>query len=168
MDIGGFLLSAGFALFVVLLGWSGQITSKSKEIKEVERGFSEKVEEKYKKNYDKITNKVGTSEESLFALIDFLYSKTDQEDVEALDQIQNIKKAIPKLNKKYNFRFWIMLTTSLSFLISGIIYLILIESHIYIIITNIILIIILFFNLITSHALERSYVEDMTRLMEGL
>jgi len=53
MDVAGFLFASGFALLVVLLGWSSQITSKSKETKGIENKFLEKAKIKrpdFKKN----------------------------------------------------------------------------------------------------------------------
>jgi len=166
MDVVGFLFTGGFALLVVLLGWSSQITSKGKEIRQMEKRFSEKIGGKYKKDYNKIINKAGTFDESLSSLVGFLFSKTDDKDIETLNRIRVIKKAIPNLNKKYNFRFWMMFVSSLSFLISGIVYLVCVKSHAYVIIVNTILVLTMFFNLITAHLLEKKYVEEMAELME--
>lgn len=166
MDFVNFLFSGGFALLVVLLGWSSQITSKSKEIRQMEKRFSEKIGKKYKKDYNKIINKAGTFDESLSSLVGFLYSKTDDQDIETLNRIRVVKKAIPELNKKYNFRFWMMFISSLSFLISGIVYLLFAEFRGYVIVVNTIFVSIMFFNLIAAHILEKKYVEEMAELME--
>jgi len=74
MDIEGFLLVSGFALLVVLVGWANQITSKSKETKDLEADFLKKAKLK-RADYKKIVNEGGATEDSFKTLVDFLIQK---------------------------------------------------------------------------------------------
>jgi hypothetical protein len=113
MDIEGYLLASGFALLVVLLGWANQITSKSKETKDLEGDFLKKAKLK-KSDYKKIVSEGGATEESFKALVDFLYTKKE-EDLEIFDKIKHIKEDIDKLDDHYSWRFWVLLCMSICF-----------------------------------------------------
>ena len=89
MDIEGFLLASGFALMVVLLGWASQITSKSKETKDLEGDFLQKAKLK-RPDYKKIINEGGATEDSFSALVEFLYSRK-KEDVAIFEKIKYVK-----------------------------------------------------------------------------
>ena len=56
MDIESFLLTSGFALIVVLIGWSNQITTRSKETRELEQEFIQKAKVKSQKYKLKFKN----------------------------------------------------------------------------------------------------------------
>jgi len=168
MDVTGFLLASGFALLVVLVGWSNQITTRSKETRELEQEFISKAKVK-RQDYKNILNKGKSAEKSISALIDFLYSKRDESDIRAFDKITKIKKDLPSLNKKYANRFWILLITSISLIISGIGSYFLPETYrIYVVLFNMIFVIMMIINLITTYTLEKRYSENIYKAMEDL
>jgi len=106
MDVAGFLFASGFALLVVLLGWSSQITSKSKETKGIENKFLEKAKIK-RPDFKKIINKSNYTEESFSKLVEFLYSgkKDKEKDIKIYQKIEIIYKDLIALDKRYNWRF---------------------------------------------------------------
>jgi hypothetical protein len=168
MDIEGFLLTSGFALIVVLVGWSNQITSKSKETRELEQEFIQKAKVK-RKDYKSMINKGKSAEKSISALVNFLYSKREDSEIKAFDKITKIKKDLPLLNKKYSNRFWILLVTALSLIISGIgSFYVPGEYKVYLIFFNMLFVIIMVFNLVTTYILEKRYSENIYRVMEEL
>jgi len=168
MDIESFLLTSGFALIVVLIGWSNQITTRSKETRELEQEFIQKAKVK-RKDYKNLINKGKSPEKSISALVNFLYSKRDDSDIKVFDKINKIKKDLPLLNKKYSNRFWILLLTSISFIISGIGSFYLLEIYkIYLLLFNLIFVIIMLYNLITTHFHEKEYYENINEAMEDL
>jgi hypothetical protein len=170
MDVSGFLLASGFALLVVLLGWANQITSKSKETKELEAQFLEKA--KFKKgDYKKIINEKGSTEDSFSALIDFLYSskKDKQEDVEIFEKIENIKKDLASLDNLYGWRFWILLFMSTSLFVTGVTAFFLSPNYkLWALAPNGIFIIIVFCNLVKVYNLEKRYTINISESMEKL
>lgn len=168
MDIVELLLASGFALLVVLVGWSNQITSRSKETRELEQEFITKAKMK-RKDYKDLINKGKSAEKSISALIDFLYSKREESEINVFDKVTKIKKDLPVLNKKYSNRFWILLITSISFMISGIAYCLLPEQYnFYSIPLNILFIILMIINLVTTYSLEKRYSENISKAMEDL
>lgn len=168
MDIEGFLLASGFTLIVVLIGWSNQITTRGKETREIEQDFLVKAKLK-SKEYKKILNKKSSVESSISALVDFLYSKRDEEDIKIFNRITKIKKDLPNLNKKYAHRFWILLITAISLISSGIVsYFFAQQYKIYALAFNLIFVIIMIMNLITTYNLERKYSENISKIMEDL
>lgn len=167
MDIEGFLLTAGFALLVVLVGWSNQITSRSKETRDLEQEFIAKAKMK-RKDYKEIVNKK-SGEKSIYALVDFLYSKREESEIEAFDKITKIRKSLPKLDKKYSDRFWILLITSISFIISGLSGYFFLEPYkIYVVLFNMVFVILMIVNLITTYNLENKYSANIRKAMEEL
>ncbi|MBU2503539.1 MAG: DUF2207 domain-containing protein [Nanoarchaeota archaeon] len=167
MDIEGFLLASGFALLVVMLGWASQITSKSKETKEIEREFLEKANLKSDK-YKKIINEAGSTEDSFSALVDFLYS-SKKEDVEIFEKIKNIKEDLASLDRKYNYRFWILLIMSASLFLFGIVAFFIPPVYkFWVLPPNFIFVIIIFCNLIRVYNLEKRYTKNISEVMEKL
>lgn len=167
MDIEGFLLASGFALLVVLVGWSNQITSRSKETRDLEQEFISKAKIK-PKDYNDIVNKK-SAEKSIHALVNFLYTKRAESEIEAFDKLTHIRKNIPMLDKKYSNRFWILLIASISLMLSGVICYFLPEAYkIYTILFNMIFVILMIVNLITTYNLERRYSTNLRKAMEEL
>lgn len=167
MDIEGFLLASGFALLVVLVGWSNQITSRSKETRDLEQEFIAKAKMK-RKDYKDIINKK-SAEKSIYALVDFLYSNREESEIEAFDKITKIRKNLPILNKKYSNRFWILLITSISLIISGIGSYYLPEQYkIYAVFFNMIFVILMIVNLVVTYNLEKKYSANIRKAMEEL
>ena len=167
MDIEGFLLTSGFALLVVLVGWSNQITSRSKETRDLEQEFISKAKIK-PKDYNDIVNKK-SAEKSIHALVDFLYSKREESEIEAFDKITRIRKNLPMLDKKYSNRFWILLITSVSLMLSGVVCYFLLDAYkIYTILFNIIFVILMIINLITTYNLEKRYSANLRKVMGEL
>jgi uncharacterized membrane protein len=167
MDIEGFLLTSGFALLVVLVGWSNQITNRSRETRELEQEFIDKARMK-RKDYKKIINKK-SAEKSIYALVDFLYSKREESEIDAFDKITKIRKDLPLLNKKYSHRFYILLITSISLIVSSVCAYYLPEQYkIYTILGNLIFFIMMIVNLIATNNLEKRYSENIHKTMEEL
>ena len=167
MDIEGLLLGSGFALMLVLLGWASQITSKSKETKDLEAEFLHKAKLK-RPDYRAIVNEGGATEDSFLALVEFLYSRT-REDVAIFEKIKYVKSDLGKLDKKYNWRFWLLLCMSISFFISGITAFILPAKYEYwIVFPNLGFIVLVFVNLVAVHKLEKQYTKNINDAMERL
>jgi len=170
MDVAGFLFASGFALLVVLLGWSSQITSKSKETKGIENKFLEKAKIK-RPDFKKIINKSNYTEESFSKLVEFLYSgkKDKEKDIKIYQKIEIIYKDLIALDKRYNWRFWILFYTSVSLFISGVICLLLCSLYRFIsLIPSLIFIILVFNNLIKVYNLEKRYTKNIFEIMEEL
>lgn len=169
MDIAEFLLASGFGLLIVLLGWSNQMTSKSKETKDLERDFLSKANLKGEE-YKKITNKGGATKDSLFALVDFLYSKKRKdEDIEIFEKIKNIKTDLVTLDNKYTWRFWLLLSMTACLFISGFVAWFLVEDYkIWALVPNLIFVVAVFCNLINIYMLEKRYTDNITKAMEKL
>jgi len=164
----GFLLASGFALLVVLVGWSNQITIRSKETRDLEQEFIIKAKIK-DKDYKNMINKGKSAEKSISSLINFLYSKRGESEIKAFEKITKIKKDLPLLNKKYANRFWILLITSISFIISGVGSYYLLEAYkIYVIFFNLIFIFMMIINLVSTYTLEKRYSENIHEAMEEL
>jgi len=167
MDVAGCLLASGFALLVVLLGWSNQITSKSKETKELEAEFLEKANLK-DKEYKSIIDQGGATKNSLTSLVGFLYDKNrDKDDIEILNAIKDVKKGLVDIDRKYRWRFWLLIFTTGFLFITGIEALFIPNNKIALI-PNIFPIALIFKNLITLHILENKYSESMSIIMEKL
>lgn len=167
MDVESFLLTSGFALLIVLLGWANQITSKSKETKDIEGEFLKKAKLK-RKDYKKIIKEQGATEDSFSALVDFLYTKKE-EDVEIFEKIKNVKTDLETLDKKYSRRFWILLYMSVSLFITGIVSFFLPTGHKFLILfPNLIFIVAIFCNLVKVHNLEKRYTKNISEAMEKL
>ncbi len=169
MDISGFLLTSGFVLLVVLLGWSNIITSKSKETKDLEAEFLKKANLK-SADYKSIIDKAGSTKESLNMLVEFLYSRTrEQVHIEVFERIKQVKKEIKYLDKEYSWRFWLLLITTGILFITGVKSLFLETGNKNIaLLPNAFTVILLFKNLITVHLLENKYSENMYQIMEKL
>lgn len=167
MDTEGFLLGSGFALLVVLVGWANQITSKSKETKDIEADFLKKAKLK-RADYKKIVNEGGSTEDSFKTLVDFLYTKKE-EDLQIFEKIKFIKADIEKLDKKYSGRFWILLWMSACFFTTGIVSFFLpLDQKIWAILPNLIFVLFVFINLIKVHDLEKRYTKNISEAMEKL
>ena len=167
VDIEGFLLASGFALLVVLVGWANQITSRSKEAKDLEMDFLKKAKLK-REDYKKIINEGGSTEDSFSALVNFLYSKKE-EDVEIFEKIKEIKSDFEKLDRKYCFRFWLLLWMSISFFVTGILAFFLPSQYeILSLFPNLIFIFLTFVNLIRIFNLEKRYTKSIQEAMEKL
>jgi len=167
MDIEGFLLASGFALLVVLLGWANQITSKSKETKELEGDFLAKAKLK-RDDYKKMINEGGATEDSFTAVVDFLYS-SEEENVVIFDKINRVKEDLQSLDTKYSWRFWILLLMSISLFVSGTVALFLAPAYkLWVLIPNSIFVIIVFCNLVKVHNLEKRYIKNISEAMEKL
>jgi len=168
IDVESFLLTSGFALIVVLIGWSNQITTRSKETRELEQEFIQNAKVK-RKDYKNMINKGKSPEKSISSLVNFLYSNRDDSDIKAFDKITKIKKDLPLLNKKYSNRFWILLLTSISLLFSGIVALYILEEYkIDLVFFNLIFVMVMIYNLITTYTLEKRYYGNIHRAMEEL
>lgn len=166
-DVERFLLASGFALLVVLVGWANQISSKNKETKDLEADFLRKANLKGD-DYKKIVNERGATEESFNALVEFLYTK-NEEDLDIFDKIRHIKEDIPKLRDYYGRRFWLLLWMSISLFITGTISFILpLNEKFWAIIPNLIFVAFLFFNLMKVHELEKRYTKNLSDAMEKL
>lgn len=167
MDIEGFFLASGFALLVVLLGWASQITSKSKETKELEGEFLKKARLK-RNDYKKMINEGGTTEDSFSAAIDFLYS-TEEENVEIFEKIKRVKEDLHKLDDKYGWRFWVLLFMSITLFLCGLIGLFLpSQQKLWTLIPFFIFVIVVFWNLVQVHNLESRYIDNISEAMEKL
>lgn len=167
MDFAGFLLASGFALLVVLLGWADQITSKSKDVKDLEEDFLKKAEFK-RGDYKTIIKEGGATEGSFSALVGFLYSKKEK-DVEIFEKIKEIKIGISSLDTKYGRRFWILVWMSASLFVTGIIALLIPNDYkIWVLSPNLIFVVLVFNNLITVHSLEKQYKKNISETMEKL
>ena len=167
MDIEGFLLASGFALLVVLVGWSNQMTSRSKETRDLEQEFIAKAKLK-REDYKDIVNKKSV-EKSIYALVNFLYSNRKESEIEAFDKITKIRKNLPMLDKKYSNRFWILLITSISLMISGIASYYLPERYkIYAVLLNTTFVVLMIVNLVTTYNLEKRYSANIRKTMEEL
>ncbi len=167
LNIEGFLLPSGFALLVVLVGWANQITSKSKETKDLEADFLKKAKLK-RSDYKKIVNEGGATEDSFNALVDFLYTKKE-EDLEIFDKIKHIKEDIGRLDNHYSWRFWVLLWMSICFFITGIIAFFLpLNEKFWAILPNLIFVVLVFVNLIKVHNLEKRYTKNISDAMEKL
>ena len=169
IDIEGFLFASGFAVLVVLVGWASQITSRSKEARDLETEFLKKARVK-RDDYKKIINETGATEESFSALVDFLYSKKGKdEDVEIFERLKSIKEDLETLEKKYAFRFLNLLFMSFSFFMTGSIALFLPRGQqIWTLFPNLVFIGFAFINLIRVHNLERRYTSNIHEAMEKL
>jgi hypothetical protein len=168
MDIAGFLLATGFALLVLLLGWSSQIISKSKETRELESEFLKKANLK-DETYKKIIRESGSDKDSLFALVDFLYSREDTGDIEIFENIKTIKGLLTKLDKKYSNRFWILLFMSVTFLVTGIIAIFLpLECKYWTIVPNLLFTVTIFENLISVFSMEKKYINSISKIIGKL
>jgi hypothetical protein len=167
MDIDGFLLASGFALLVVLVGWANQMTSKSKETKDIEVDFLKKAKLK-RADYKKIVDEGGSTDDSLKTLVNFLYTKKE-EDLQIFDKIKLIKADIEKLDNKYSRRFWILLLMSVFFFITGIVSFFLpLNQKIWALFPNLIFVLFAFINLINVHNLEKRYTNNISEIMEKL
>lgn len=167
MNVEGFFLGSGFALLIVLLGWANQITSKSKETKELEKDFLVKAKLK-NEDYKKIINNGGATDDSFNTLIDFLYT-TKTEDVEVFEKIKIVKKNIQKFDRKYYCRFWILLFMSISFFINGTIaFFVSDEYDFMLLIPNLVFIVLIICNLINVYNTEKEYITNISDIMEKL
>jgi len=167
MDIEGFLLASGFALLVVLLGWANQITSKSKETKELEGEFLKKARLK-KPDYQKMINEGGVTEDSFTAAVDFLYS-AEEENVVVFDKIKRVREDLQILDKKYGGRFWILLFMSISLFVSGAVaFFISPDCKLWVMVPNLIFVVAVFCNLIKVHNFERRYTKNIYEAMEKI
>lgn len=167
MDIEGFLLASGFALMVVLVGWASQITSKSKETKELEGEFLKKAKLK-KPDYQKMINDGGATDDSFTAAVDFLYS-AEEKNVDVFNKIKRVKEDLQSLDKKYSWRFWMLLFMSISLFASGIVAFFISPTYkLWTLVPNSIFVIIVFCNLIKVHNLEKRYTENIYEAMEKL
>lgn len=167
MDIEGFLLASGFALLVVLIGWANQITSKGKEIKELESEFLAKTKLK-RDDYQKMINEGGATEDSFITALDFLYS-AEEKNVVVFDKIKRVKQDMQSLDKKYTRRFWILILMSMSLFVSGgVAFFISPDYKLWVLIPNSIFVIIIFWNLIKVHNLENRYTKNIYEAMEKL
>ena len=167
MDIAGFLLASGFALLIVLLGWASKITSKSKEVKELEGEFLKKAKLKGG-DYKKMINEGGITEDSFTAVVDFLYS-SEKENIEIFEKIKRIREGLQRLDNKYSQRFWILLFMSMSLLICGVIAFFLPSEHeFWTLILIFMFVSIVFCNVIKVHNLEKRYIKNISEAMEKL
>lgn len=167
MNIEGFLLASGFALLVVLVGWANQITSRSKEAKDLEADFLKKAKLK-RADYKKIVNEGGATEDSFKTLVDFLYTKKE-EDLQIFEKIKFIRADIEKLDKKYGGRFWILLWMSICFFVTGsIAFFLTPEEEFWAILPNLIFVVLVFVNLIKVHNIEKRYTKNISEAMEKL
>jgi len=167
MDIEGSLLTSGFALLVVLVGWANQITSRSKETKDLEADFLKKAKLK-RSDYKKIVNEGGATDDSFTALVDFLYTKKE-DDLQIFEKIKLIKADIEKLDTKYSRRFWLLLCMSICLFVSGCIAFFLPQKQkFFSLLPNLFFIVLVFINLIKVHNLEKRYTKNISEAMEKL
>jgi cytochrome b subunit of formate dehydrogenase len=167
------LLSSGIALLIVLIGWSNQITSKGKELKETEKAFIEKAKIKEAK-YKKMIQEKGATERSFEILIDFLYTKKDKEIAE-FEKIKSIKKDFEKLNAEYNNRFWILVILSVFFLITGVLTLFVdkntsilcLKPEHFLMYLNVFPIIAAYCNLVHIYNIEKRFAQTINEVMEA-
>jgi len=167
MDIAGYLLASGFALLVVLLGWANQITSKSKETKDLEADFLKQSKTKHA-DYKKIVQDRGATDDSFKALVNFLYSEK-KDNAEIFELIVSLKSDLIRLDKQYRFRFWILTLLSLCFFISGVASFFLTDPLMYwywLLGPNLVLIIMIFINLISTYFFENRHNKNIRSLME--
>lgn len=167
MDIEGFLLASGFALLIVLVGWANQMTTKSKETKDLEADFIKKAKLK-RADYKIIVSEGGSTEDSLKTLVNFLYSKKE-EDLQIFDKIKFIKADIEQLDNKYRGRFWILLWMSICFFVTGIAaFLLPLNKKFWAMLPNLFFVLLAFINLIKVHHLEKRYANNIFETMEKL
>lgn len=167
IDVEGFLLASGFALLVVLIGWANQITSKGKEIKELEREFLAKTKLK-REDYQKMINEGGATEDSFIKALDFLYS-AEEKNVVVFDKLKRVKQDMQSLDKKYAGRFWILILMSISLFVSGTVsFFVDADYKLWALIPNSIFVVIIFCNLIKVYNLEKRYTKNIYEAMEKL
>jgi len=119
-------------------------------------------------DYKKIVNEGGATEDSFKTLVDFLYTKKE-EDLQVFEKIKFIKADLEKLDKKYSLRFWILLWMSICFFITGsIAFFLPPEEEFWSILPNLIFIVLVFVNLIKVHNLEKRYTKNISEAMEKL
>jgi hypothetical protein len=165
MDIAGYLLASGFALLVVLLGWANQITSKSKETKDLEADFLKQGKIKLT-DYKKIVKDRGATDDSFKALVNFLYSEK-KDNAEIFELIVRIKSDLIRLDRQYRFRFWILTLLSLCFFITGVASFFLTEPLKYWLLSpNLVLVVMIFINLISVYCLENRHNNNIRAIME--
>jgi hypothetical protein len=169
MNMAEFLLGAGLGLLIVLLGWSEQITSKRKDTKELENEFLGKAKFKSEK-YKEIISKGGATKKSFSNLVDFLYAKDRKdEDIEIFEDMKQIKADLKTLDRKYSWRFWVLLVMTACLFVSGGVNLYWPTiSKKWILGPNLIFILLVFINLINVRLLENKYANNITKVMEKL
>jgi len=167
VDIEGYLLASGFALLIVLLGWADQITSKSKETKDLEADFLRNGKVK-RVDYKKMVEGRGTTEDSFNALVDFLYS-AEKDNVEIFEIIVNIRKDIAELDRQYRFRFWLLTCLSIYLFLAGMLaFFIAGTLKVWLLLPNLLLVIVVFINLINIYMLETRHNKNIRGAMEKL
>ena len=167
MEVEGFLLASGFALLIVLLGWASQITSKSKEAKQLEADFLSKAKLK-RDDFKEMVDEGGTTEHSFITVVDFLFS-AEEENVVIFDKIKRVKEGLYTLDKKYRWRFWLLLLMSAFLFLTGTVAFILPDCYkLWALAPNSIFVVMVFCNLITIHNLEKKYVRNISEAMEKL
>jgi len=167
MDIEGYLLGSGFALLIVLLGWADQITSKSKETKDLEADFLRNGKVK-RADYKKMVGRRGSTEDSFNALVNFLYS-AEKDNIEIFEIIVNIRRDIAELDKQYRFRFWILTFLSIYLFATGILAFFIKESFkFWLLLPNLALVSFIYVNLIRIYCLENRHNKNIHDVMEKL
>ena len=167
MEVEGFLLASGFALLIVLLGWANQITSKSKEAKQLEADFLAKAKLK-RDDYKEMINEMGATEHSFITVVDFIFS-TPEANVVIFDKIKRVKEGLDSLDKKYSCRFWLLLLMCAFLFLSGTVTFFVPDRYkLWALFPNSIFIVMIFCNLVTVHNLERRYVKNIFEAMEKL
>ena len=167
MDIEGYLLTSGFALLIVLLGWADQITSKSKETKDLEADFLKNGKVK-RTDFKKMIEQRGATEDSFNALINFLYS-AEQDNLEIFEIIVNIRNDITELDKQYHARFWILVCLSIYLFVAGIVAFFIPDTFkLWLLIPNLDIVALTFFNLIKIYILENRHNKNIRNIMEKI
>jgi hypothetical protein len=167
VDFSGFLLGSGFALLVVLLGWADQITSKSKETRDLEADFLRNGKVK-RNDYKMMVEQRGSTKDSFNALVDFLYS-AEKDNVEIFEIILNIRRDITKLDKQYRFRFWILTCLSIYLFLSGIISFFIEDPYkFWLLFPSLVLVALIYVNLIKTYNLENRHNKNIRDVMEKL
>ena len=167
MDIAGYLFGSGFGLLIVLLGWANQLTTKNQETKDLQEQFRKKARLR-KEEFHGMMENGGATEESFNAMVDFLFTK-EEKHLELFEQLKEIRKNLAALDKKYNRRYWLLTSLSLTLFASGIISILTAaEYKSCLLIPGLLLVALVFVNLIGVYNLEKRYTKNLNKAMETL
>jgi hypothetical protein len=167
MDIGGYLFGSGFGLLIVLLGWGDQLTTKNQETKDLQEQFRKKAR-LHKEDLQGMIADGGATEQSFSAMVDFLFSK-EEKHLELFEKLKGIKKDLVALDKRYNRRYWLLTSLSLTLFTTGIISLLISADYkFWLLAPSLLLIALVFVNLIGVYNLEKKYTKNLNKAMESL
>jgi hypothetical protein len=130
MEFDVFLLGAGMALFIALLGWSDQFRLPQKETRRIEKIFMEKLRLKTSELIPIMRGAVKemkSGEQDSFlaeikAMAKILVEKKvkNKYDINLVNDFKNIEKQASELYKFYNYKYLSTIFLTVVFFISGI------------------------------------------------